>query len=154
MEQIEKNFRELLQAALKLEHADMGNIQAYRPETDDLEIVAQVGFKKDFLDYFKTVKAFDASSCGRALGIGNIVTIDDVETDIGFYPYRKIARSAGYRSVKSVPVLSRERNLGVLSVHFREPRHEWQPNYELEALLPELAETLKKYALKKLELKQ
>lgn len=153
MEQIIKRFRELLLEALEAEHTDMGNIHAYRPECDDLVIVSQVGFQEDVLEYFKTVKPFDASSCGRALGIGNTVTIDDVETDVSFYLYRRIARTAGYRSVKSVPVRTADRSLGVISLHYREPHHQWKENRKLESLLPELAKTLERYAAKRAELK-
>ena len=42
------------------------NIQLYNQQTRGLEIVAQLGFKQDFLDHFRIVTG-DSSACGRAL---------------------------------------------------------------------------------------
>lgn len=127
----------LLDRAIALDRADFGNVQAFDPRTKTLRIVAQRGFDEDFLAYFRCVKAFDSSACGRAAGLGGAVVIADVERDPGFARHRKIAEAAGFRSVKSVPIRGRDGELvGVLSTHCRKPRRLW----DLGAVVPVLAE--------------
>ncbi|HEU4434757.1 MAG TPA: hypothetical protein VFR51_15335, partial [Pyrinomonadaceae bacterium] len=45
-------LEEILDAIIELLHADFGNVQLCNPQSKALEIVAQRGFKQDFLDYF------------------------------------------------------------------------------------------------------
>ncbi len=68
--------------------------------------------------------------------------IIDVMLDIAFIPHRDIARSAGFRSVKSVPIFSKPKNLlGVISTHFTNPKWDWEMN-KLDEVIGELAELL------------
>ena len=114
-------LEEILSATIDLQHADFGNIQLYNPHTQSLEIVAQRGFKQDFLDYFRVVTE-DSSTCGRALQQERRVIIEDVERDPVFAPHRQIAAAAGFRAVQSTPLVSRSGALlGMLSTHFRDP---------------------------------
>src|SRR5262249_44858897 len=46
---------DVLENAIVTSGADFGNIQLYNPQIGALEIVAQRGFRQDFLDYFRTV---------------------------------------------------------------------------------------------------
>jgi GAF domain-containing protein len=123
----ERDFREaldnLLTMALLMHRTNMGNIQLLDKKTGFLKIVAQQGFSASFLEYFKEVSVTDNSACGRALHTGEIVVIEDVTADPLYSPHKKIAISAGYRSVQSTPLISRDGNLlGILSTHFRTPR--------------------------------
>lgn len=112
----------VLEAMINLLHADLGNIQLYNPQRQVLELVAHQGFNAEFLDYFREVQADFGSACSRALQSRQRVIIEDVETDPEFAPHRQIAAAAGFRSVQSTPLLSRQGEiLGVLSTHFREP---------------------------------
>lgn len=114
-------LEEVLDATIALQGADLGNIQMYNAETQALEIIAQRGFQKDFVEHFRNVDD-DNSACGRAMKLGQRVIIEDVETDPGYAPHRYIAASAGYRAVQSTPLLSRGgKFLGMLSTHFRRP---------------------------------
>ena len=71
---------------------------------------------------FRTVGIDDESACARAMRQGKQVTIEDVETDPAYVPYREIAAAAGYRAVQSTPLVSRRGDLiGMLSTHFRQP---------------------------------
>src|SRR6185369_3910342 len=84
-------------------------------------IVAQRGFKQDFLDHFSNVNE-ESAACGRAMAQGGRVIIEDVESDPGFAPHRHIAASAGFRAVQSTPLFSRsDELLGMISSHFRLP---------------------------------
>jgi PAS domain S-box-containing protein len=114
-------LEEVLDATITLQGADFGNIQMYNAETQALEIIAQRGFHKDFVEHFKNVD-HDSSACGRAMKLAQRVIIEDVETDPGYTPHRHIAASAGFRAVQSTPLLSRGgKFLGMLSTHFRRP---------------------------------
>ena len=114
-------LEEVLNATIALQSADFGNVQLYNPETRALEIVAQRGFRQDFLDHFSSVRE-SGSACGQALQRGERVIIEDVQTDPGFEPYRPIAASAGFRAVQSTPMFSRSGEpLGMISTHFRQP---------------------------------
>ena len=113
----------LLEAAIESDGAAKGNIQVLEPETGTLRILVQKGFGADFLAHFEVVKAFDSSACGRAAGIGNDVLISDVEKDLAFRPHLQIARGAGFRSVRSIPIVDARGGVcGVLSVHSTVPR--------------------------------
>src|SRR5262245_56000524 len=110
-------LEEVLNATIDIQHADFGNIQFYNPESQALDIVAQRGFSRDFLDYFKDVHDVGAA-CGRAMAHRERVIIEDVETDPEFAPHRHIAASAGFRAVQSTPLFSQSGQfLGVLSTH-------------------------------------
>lgn len=130
-----------LEKVITNENVNMGNIQFLDPEKKVLVIAVHKGFRQDFLDYFEEVKPFDTSACGRAVGIGNTVIIPDVNIDQAFAAHRKIANEAGFRSVRSVPILAANNELlGVLSTHSAAPNWNWKPLetknlYELENIL-------------------
>jgi C4-dicarboxylate-specific signal transduction histidine kinase len=114
-------LRDVLNESMELQHADFGIVQLFNPVTRSLEIVAQKGFRDDFLAHFKSVSDTD-SACGRALQQGNRVIIEDVLIDEGFVSHRQIAASAGFRAVQSTPLFSRTGEpLGMISTHFRQP---------------------------------
>jgi GAF domain-containing protein len=128
----------LLDKAIELDKADLGNIQLFNAESKTLEIIAQKGFQPEFLNYFKVVKAFDTSACGRAIAIGSPVIIPDITRDIAYAKHTSIAKAAGYISVKSVPIYDEaHRLLGVISTHCNRPRAKWDMNV-LDGLLCEL----------------
>jgi hypothetical protein len=141
-------LRHLLDAAIQFDQAAMGNVQIFDPRKKELRILVQRGFNDDFLSHFRVVKASDASACGRAAGGIVPVVIRDVMCEIGFEPHRAVAQSAGFRSVKSVPIRGEDgRLLGVISTHCRETRGDWDVN-SLDDLIPSLATILESPTLK------
>ena len=119
--QLDLLLDEVLDATITLQNADFGCVQLYNPAVRGLEIVAQRGFRQDFLDHFRDVHD-DTTVCGRALQRRERVIVEDILSDPGFEPHRALAISAGYRSVQSTPLFSRSRQpLGMLSTYFREP---------------------------------
>ncbi len=119
---VRDGMEDMLDAAIELLGADMGNVQMLDPHKNVLEIVAQRGFQKDFLEFFREVSTDDDSACGRTLRAGRRTIIEDVETDDGYAPYREIAAAAGYRGVQSTPLVGRDGAVyGMLSTHFRAP---------------------------------
>jgi PAS domain S-box-containing protein len=117
---LNEGLDEILAAVIELLAAEKGNIQLLDAGGSRLSIVVQRGFEQDFLEFFREVSATDDSACGRALRSGQRVVIEDVETDGPYAPFRAIARSAGYRSVISTPLVSADgAALGMVSTHFR-----------------------------------
>jgi PAS domain S-box-containing protein len=113
---------DVLENAMHAAGSHQGNIQLYRPATGTLEIVAQRGFPKDFVDYFCSAAPDHGTACARALEKRRRVLIEDVDRDREFAPYRDLARTAGFRSVQSTPLLSHDgKLLGMLSTHSPEP---------------------------------
>jgi hypothetical protein len=112
-----------LDGAMSLMGADFGNVQLRDRRSGELRIAAQVGFGEDFLEHFAAV-ADDGSACGRAASRRAQVVVADVSTDEAFEPHRRIAAASGFRAVLSTPIVSPTgRLIGVVSTHFREPRH-------------------------------
>jgi PAS domain S-box-containing protein len=115
-------LEEVLSASLALMETDMGNVQLFEPDTRTLRIAVHRGLGRDFLDLFQQVGADTPAACARAARQARATTIEDVDTDPEFAPYRRIAAIQGFRAVHSTPVTSRTGELlGVLSTHFREP---------------------------------
>ena len=135
-----KTFEGAVQAVLDdviaLLGAEYGNVQL--AIGDQLVIAAQRGLTADFLKTFRRVKKDDGSACGRALRIGEIVIIRDVESDPEFAAFRPDAKKAGFRSVQSTPFFTRDGNvLGMVSTHFA---HAHEPT-------PIEIQTLKTYSI-------
>ena len=131
--EIQPLLEEILHATIELQSADFGNVQLYNPQNRTLQIVAQHGFKREFLDHFREVLV--DSTCGQSLQRGSRVVVDDVQTDAAFEPDRQIAASAGYRAVQSTPLFSRSgQPLGIISTHFRLPHRPTQREFRLTDL--------------------
>jgi PAS domain S-box-containing protein len=69
-------LQEILDAAVKITGAQMGNIQLL--DGDCLRITAQQGFDRPFLEFFDAVHG-DQAACGTALQLGERVIVDDVQ---------------------------------------------------------------------------
>jgi GAF domain-containing protein len=111
-----------LHAAMSLQGAHFGNIQILDLDSRTLTICAQRGFKRDFLETFRSVSIDDPSACGRALRYNAAIIVADVEQDAAFATYRAVAAAAGFRAVQSTPAVSSDGKIvGVLSTHFRDP---------------------------------
>lgn len=111
----------IVNAAVQLAHADMGNIQIYDRDAEGLRIAAQQGFDQPFLDYFALVHTRQ-SACGAALQTREPVVIEDVTDSAVFAdaPTLEVMLDAGVRAVQSIPLIgSSGVVVGVLSVHYR-----------------------------------
>ena len=115
---------EIVDAAIAITGADMGNIQLLDRQSGTLKIVASRGFEKPFLEFFNTVQEGQAA-CGRAVQHGARIVIGDVTTSSLFVgsPALDVLLTAGVRAVQSTPLICRSAQLlGVLSTHYRTPR--------------------------------
>ena len=117
-------LEEVLDAALALMEAELGNVRLLDPVPRELRIVAQRGFGPGFLDPLASVSVDSSEVCARAAKQRKRVIVEDVQTDPQFASHQAVAAAAGYRGVQSTPIMSRTGELlGVLSTHFRDPQH-------------------------------
>jgi len=115
---------EIVDAAIAVTGADMGNIQLLDHASGRLRIVASRGFDRPFLEFFDTVQEGHAA-CGMAMQIHERVGVEDVVDSPLFRdsPALDVLRAAGVRAVQATPLFDRRgRVVGVLSTHYRAPR--------------------------------
>jgi PAS domain S-box-containing protein len=115
---------EIIDAAIALTAADLGNIQLFDRDAKTLKIVASRGFEKPFLEFFNVVEHSQAA-CGTALKTATRVVIDDITTSTILMgtPALDVLLAAGVRAVESTPLVARSgRMIGMLSTHHRTPR--------------------------------
>jgi PAS domain S-box-containing protein len=115
---------EIVDAAIAITGADMGNIQLLDRDCGALKIVASRGFERPFLEFFAAVEGGEAA-CGTAARLGSRVVIEDVSTSLVFEgkPAREVVLAAGVRAVQSTPLVSRSgRPVGMLSTHYHSPQ--------------------------------
>ena len=118
---LREGLQEILAAAVALLGSDKAIAQLLG-DNGRLRLVAQHGFDQAFLDFLRDVGPDDCPTCVRALQTGQRVIIEDVDVGELYAPLRAAAKAAGYRSVQSTPILSRDgRRLGVLSTYHRVP---------------------------------
>jgi PAS domain S-box-containing protein len=114
---------EVVDAAISITGADMGNLQLVDPVTGALQIEAQRGFERPFLDFFNRVPEGQAA-CGTALQRAECVVVEDVEKSPLFVgtPALAVMLAAGAHAAQSTPLITRSgRVLGMLSTHYRAP---------------------------------
>ena len=113
-------LHEILDAAIEITGAQMGNIQLF--EGDLLRINAQRGFDAPFLNFFDEVHS-EQAACGTALQRNERVIVDDVAKSPLFVgtPALEVMLTAGAQAVQSTPLVSRSgRVLGMFSTHYRD----------------------------------
>lgn len=120
---LENALDTLMGAALTLTGADCGTIQLLDGDSQVLKIFASRGFGPEFLKVFESVGMGDDSASARAMRTRKTCLVEDVTRDAGFAPHRDVIARARYHAVQAEPLISKDSEfVGVLSVHFREPR--------------------------------
>jgi signal transduction histidine kinase/CheY-like chemotaxis protein len=135
--ELEPLLREVLDAVLAVQNADMGLLCLCDP---DLPLTLRVhrGFDPTFLEDVRV--PFGGGAWAIAYAQRRRVVVEDTETDPVFVPYRDTARRAGFRACQSTPLFRRGGDvIGVLSVHFRGPRHFSEPETRLIDLYVQIA---------------
>jgi PAS domain S-box-containing protein len=136
-------LEEILNAAIEITSADMGNIQLL--EDDALKIVVQRGFDAPFLEFFAAVHDGHGSCCGAAKEKAARVIVEDVASSPIFSGTRnlEVMLAANARAVQSTPLVSRSgRLLGVFSTHFHAPHRPSERELRLLDLLARQAADL------------
>jgi signal transduction histidine kinase/ActR/RegA family two-component response regulator len=136
---IESVLKEVLRAAMDVQHTDMGLLSLCGSERGGLNLHVQSGFDEEFLRQIEWVPP-GGGACGTCYEQRRRVVVEDVETDPLFALYREAARDAGFRSCHSTPLITRGGNIiGVLSVHFPEPQRPSERETRLLDLYAQLA---------------
>lgn len=114
----------LLDRAVEMAGADMGNIQLFDPNVGALRIAEERGFRTPFLEFFDSVHKGHAA-CGTAMRNRAQVVVEDV-TDSPIFvgtPALEVLLDARARAVQSTPLLGSDgRVLGMISTHWCRPR--------------------------------
>jgi PAS domain S-box-containing protein len=128
-------YDRVLDAAVYLMRADVGSMQRYDPEGDELRLLATRGFPAEAIAFWDRVNRNSGTSCGMALSIGRRVVVPDVECEeftTGTADL-EVAREVGLRAMHSTPLISRTgRLLGMISSHWKKPHS--PAEHELRAL--------------------
>jgi len=114
---------EIVDAAIAITHADMGNIQLLDQQSGCLRIAAYRGFEEPFLNFWNTV-AEGQGNCGTAMKNARRSIVEDIAQSDIFVgtPSLKVQLDAGVRAVQSTPLVGHSGTLvGMLSTHWRVP---------------------------------
>lgn len=114
----------ILDAALAITHADMGDVQLLDAEANCLRIIVARGFDEAFLDSLRAVYPHTRTSCATAWQQGRRIVIEDMSRSDLFAGTLELElhTRAGSRAVQSTPICSRSGEvLGMFSTHYRVP---------------------------------
>ncbi len=114
----------ILDTAVDTQDADFGLIWLQDAATGNLVVQASHGFDAAGLERFRfVVPGVSGGSAGNAFAQRRRWVVGDIEADPCFALFRESARAVGFRAVHSTPIVTRSGALlGVLSVHYSEPR--------------------------------
>jgi signal transduction histidine kinase len=132
---------EILDAGMQITEADMGNIQLRDVRTGRLETAVHRGFGSEFPEFFGSIQDH-AAAWGTAMATGQRLIVDDVTDDPIFAgsEARAVLLRAGVRATQSTPLRSHSGELiGMLSTHYRLPRHPEARDLRLLDVLARLA---------------
>jgi PAS domain S-box-containing protein len=117
-------YERVVGAAIGVMSSNMGSMQTFHPEHNELRLLAWRGFHPESAAFWERVHLDSACTCGVALSAGCRVIVPDIEAcdfmagtgDLDAY------RRSNIRAVQSTPLVSRSgRLLGMISTHWREP---------------------------------
>ena len=121
---LESLYERVLDAAVCLMAADVGSMQKYDAQQDELQLLATRGFPPEAIEFWQQVNRQSGTSCGRALSLGRRVVVPEIETAefMAGSADLDIARRVGLRAMHSTPLISRSgRLLGMISTHWQQP---------------------------------
>ncbi|HXS58368.1 MAG TPA: PAS domain S-box protein [Hanamia sp.] len=117
-------YEQLVNAAIELMHSDMGSIQMYHPEKNQLQLMGWKGFHPESAKFWKWVTADSKSSCGMALENNQRIIIPDIDLDEAMAGTEDLyfSQLSGIKAVQSTPLISRNGNIvGMISTHWSKP---------------------------------
>lgn len=115
-------YEQLLDAATTIMHADMGDIQLFIPEKNELLLLTWKGFSEEIADSWKWVGKDSGTICSEAFKVNKRIVIRDIN-DCEF-PKKagslKGLLSAGIRAGQSTPLITRSGQfVGMISTMWR-----------------------------------
>jgi PAS domain S-box-containing protein len=149
-------YEQLINAAIELMNSDMGSIQIYDPEKNQLQLLAYKGFHPASATFWKWVNADSKSSCGMALINNQRIIIRDINDDAEMQRTEDLHYYclSGITAVQSTPLISRAGNIvGMISTHWSKPHQPSERDLQLFDVLARQASDLieRKKAEEKLE---
>jgi PAS domain S-box-containing protein len=120
-QEIDAMMENILDAAIEIAGADMGNVQLIDRETNTVRMIAQSGFQQPTLQFFTENPGTDV--CGEAIARAERVIVENVATHPIFAgtPAREVVLAAGAHALQATPLISRSgRVVGVISTHHRQ----------------------------------
>jgi GAF domain-containing protein len=103
---------QVLEAAIKLQRADFGDIALYDPDQLTLRIIADRGVGQEFLDRFGCTDGKDAAAC-RCASDGQPLIIEDVKEYAPYASHLEVAAATGYRGLSCTPLIERANGLPI-----------------------------------------
>ena len=114
-------YQKLVNAATLVMRSDYGSMQRYDQARNALQLIAHHGLNDEALEFWQWVHPGRATTCGKALELGERVIVPDFETcDFIAGSEDLIAfRKAGVRAAQSTPLLTRSgRLVGMITTHW------------------------------------
>jgi len=113
----------ILRAATLIQKTEMGIIRIFNRDGGDLELAAEVGLTTEYVAATRRIP-LDVEACGIAVRRGRPVVVENVEKDPTYASWVERASLGGFRSVVSLPLVSRDgTTLGTIATFFRDPHH-------------------------------
>ncbi len=147
-------LRKILSAAITITRADKGIIQLLEVATASLRIAAQQGFAAPSISFFTSTSG-NGSAWGAPLQQLRRVIVEDVlnsDTFLG-QPFQKVLLDEKVLAVTFTPLVGGDGAiLGLISVHFHEPRRPgaWELHF-LDLLLRQAADYLERKRAQEIE---
>ena len=122
--ELEPALQAIVDTAVEAQGAHFGIVWVHDVATGALVRRASRGFDERSLRPFESVQPGPGGGgAGNAFARRCRWAIEDTQTDEGFAPFREAALAAGFRALHSTPIVTRSGELlGVISVHYRQPR--------------------------------
>jgi PAS domain S-box-containing protein len=149
-------LEEILDAAIAIMEADSGNIQIVDSKSSDLTITAHRGLPSWWVAYWNRVSR-GHGACGTALERRERVIVEDVSQSSIFVGKEAldVQLRAGIQAVQSTPLFGRTGSpLGMISTHFKQPRHPSERALRLLDLLARQAADLLERSAHEAELRR
>jgi signal transduction histidine kinase len=130
VEGLEQALEEVLTSAIDLLHADAGFIRLFEVpgglrigdmtgDPTGHPFVAQMGYSKEFIDYFSSLPDPIDAEARAALMRGERRIIEDYATHPAFKAHRAVVLAAGYMSAQATPMMTRSgRPIGSIVTSF------------------------------------
>jgi two-component system CheB/CheR fusion protein len=117
-------YQQILDAAIALIRSDMGSMQTFDTDRNELRLLVWRGFHPESVAIWEQVGVESKGSGGVTLRAGQRIIVPDTETctSMADTPDLEAYRRSDIRAVQSTPLVSRSGHLlGVLSTHWRRP---------------------------------
>jgi len=131
-ESLEKALVGTLDQLLALTEADIGSVHVLEPKSGSLKLIASRGVSQGFIYAEECIPIGDCL-CGEAAQTGELVSSPDLSAEPRLS--RAACRDERFGSMISIPLKSRDRVLGILTIYAKRPHRFSEMDRELLALV-------------------